>query len=304
VFARNALSPGKDTLTSVPSLLLGKTIARFEPVSERAAVVRFAGDETDSDYPTGQSIFSAARAHGYSVAVAGWALPYCRLFGKDLARCEMSGGAPDVWFAAIPTPPKREIAPILRSQLEALFTSNLCPLNTLVQRREHFASEFKSLLLSARDYAGDPSLDLVFLHISSPHLPGICRDVLATGCPDNEYLGNLMVADMVVAELRRRLETAGLWEQTALIVSADHPFRHSQDVDGKADPRVPYLVHLPGQHSQWTYDAPLETIVSRDLTLSLLDGELQSPGQVIDWLDNRSSSSFRLRQRVGELRNR
>jgi len=199
----------------------------------------------------------------------------------------MSGAAPDVWFAAIPTPSNRGIGPIFRSQIEALLTTNLYTLGTDVQRRGHFVAEFRSLMATAVKYSSDPSLDFVFLHISSPHLPGICGSILPAGCPASEYLGNLLVADKVAGDLRNSLESAGLSETTAVIVSADHPFRHSRDIDGKSDIRVPFLVHVPGQRSQLIHERPLNTIVTRDLVFGLLGGELQSSQQVVEWLTNR-----------------
>ena len=40
------------------------------------------------------------------------------------------------------------------------------------------------------------------------------------------------------------MKSAGLWESTTVLISADHPYRESEALDGKSDPRVPFLLKL------------------------------------------------------------
>ncbi len=99
--------------------------------------------------------------------------------------------------------------------------------------------------------------------------------------------------------MRRRLEEAGLWERTAVVVTSDHNWRQSFSLDGKTDARVPFLVKLPAQKEGITYETELSTVLAHDLVLAILRGELSQAEQVRGWLSERRS-----REQVGPGRNR
>jgi hypothetical protein len=170
--------------------------------------------------------------------------------------------------------------------------------------REKYTVRYKRVLESALKAAVDPDLDLVLVHSPAPHPPGI-YDRLKNDFSlesKNGYIDNLELVDRTTGDLRRAMESAGIWDQTTVIVSADHwwrtemwsrgPFWTREDAaasGGKMDHRIPFLVKLAGQREQLTYTAGFNTIATHDLILALMRGEVSSPVSVADWLDRHRS---------------
>ena len=92
--------------------------------------------------------------------------------------------------------------------------------------------------------------------------------------------------------VRRSIEEAGLWNQSAVLVSADHGWRTpfwrnspgwtaAEEAASHSDTAtVPLLLKLPGQTSGAFYDKPLATIVTRRLIVDILSGRLADPAAI------------------------
>ena len=80
------------------------------------------------------------------------------------------------------------------------------------------------------------------------------------------------------------MTTAGLWDKTTVLVTSDHPNRSSMSVDGKSDPRVPFLLKLAGQISGLTYRPILRTVVTKSLLVAILNREITTPEEATLWL--------------------
>ena len=90
------------------------------------------------------------------------------------------------------------------------------------------------------------------------------------------------------------MEQAGLWQHTALLVSADHGWRTSYwrgGTDWTAEDEavshvdtsgVPFLLRLPGQESGVTYEKRFRTILTRTLIDEILAGRLSDARDVTD----------------------
>src|SRR5262245_26591823 len=111
----------------------------------------------------------------------------------------------------------------------------------------------------------------------------------------DEYFDNLVLADRAFEELPRAMQRASVWEQTTVLISSDHGWRNDvrgelTDVVHTALPRkplplVPFLLKLPGHDQPLDYSASLNTILTHDLILELIRGELSTPRRVVSWLD-------------------
>ena len=132
--------------------------------------------------------------------------------------------------------------------------------------------------------------NLILIHWPVPHMPGIysrCQgDLDYSG--RGTYIDNLALVDRTLLEIRRAMETAGVWDSTTVLLSADHFYRNATLLDGKSDHRVPFLLKLAGQTTRSDYKRPFNTVVTHDLVLAILRGELQEPESVARWLDHRS----------------
>jgi len=286
--ARHATSPGMRTLTSVPALLSGSRVSDLQPASETAAIARFEGEREPRDYRSAETIFDLAHARHYRSAALGWYLPYPRLFGDVVEECYWSGAAYYLIFPSIPPAEDGMPSQILARQMQLWANTNAHSFGLAARQRRDYARELRELLDRAKRAGADPDLDLVFLHIPAPHPPGICREVLGEGCPENAYFGNLRVADWAAGELLSAIESGPRGGETALLLSSDHPFRRPQETDGKFDARVPFLVRLPRQAEGADYDRPFNTVLSRDLAAAILQGRLRGAADVAEWIDRSS----------------
>lgn len=58
----------------------------------------------------------------------------------------------------------------------------------------------------------------------------------------------------------------------------------------KTQPYVPFLLKLPGQHEAFQYHREFNNVVSADLLLKALFGELKTPRQAMEFLDGRPAT--------------
>jgi arylsulfatase A-like enzyme len=147
----------------------------------------------------------------------------------------------------------------------------------------------------AKSAVANPELDLVFIHLPVPHLPRLYdrrqrKMIGPRRHQSSDYLDNLALADRTIGELRASMENTGLWDRTAVIVTSDHSFRESRELDGKRDFRVPFIVKLPGK-TEWTeFSEPIGLIVLAQLALELLDNGPHDAHDLSGWMSARSDN--------------
>jgi hypothetical protein len=310
VYAINAYPPAPLTYMSMPALITGRLVAQVTPVRADELMVRFDGEQTAVDWSTQPNVFSEARKLGFNTGLAGWCHPYCEVVGGSLSKCEevKEKNNDEITLKAsmflqaeglistVPLVPQAAIPVIQRVDF----------VNRIVTtgEREKYTVRYKRVLESALKAAVDPDLDLVFVHSPAPHPPGIYDRVKNDFSLEskNGYIDNLELVDRTIGDLRRAMESAGIWDQTTVIISADHwwrtemwsrgPFWTREDgaaSRGKMDHRIPFVLKLAGQREQLTYTAGFNTVVTHDLILALMRGEVSSAASVADWLDRHRS---------------
>jgi hypothetical protein len=165
------------------------------------------------------------------------------------------------------------------------------PRATLVLREK--SEMLGALNRHALDVVADPKIGLALIHLPVPHPPAIF-DTASGDYPEagRSYADDVALADRELGMLRQAMETAGLWDGSAILVSADHGWRTAfwrgsgnwtsgdeaasrQDTSG-----VPFLLKLPGQETGSIYREPFNTIVTRSLITAILDGQLTDPEAV------------------------
>jgi arylsulfatase A-like enzyme len=167
-------------------------------------------------------------------------------------------------------------------------------------RQARCLNVYESVMEDAKRAVVDPSLGPTLLHFPIPHPPIIYNRRSGDFRVDRacNYLDNLALVDRAFGELRREMESAGTWETTTIIVSSDHPLREKKWGNGngwpqedfaaitaRTDPRVPFIVKLAGHTQAISYDSPFNTVLTHDLLLAILGGEVSSPQNVIEWLE-------------------
>jgi hypothetical protein len=147
--------------------------------------------------------------------------------------------------------------------------------------------------------AEDRQIDFLFAHLPTPHMFAVYdrarRDFMLSGRID--YLDNLALVDRTIGELRRELEHDGLWDSTTLIVSSDHGLRpelwrghygwdaQMEQLSAEATSRVPFIVKLAGQHTPVRFEQPFSAVVTGDLALAILGGQVSTAPEAAAWLD-------------------
>src|SRR5262249_53418387 len=89
IWAAQAFSPPDDTVSSLPSLVSGKELSA--DADGPASLALYGKDAPTAHLTPQMTIFAEVRALGGNSAVAGWYLPYCRLFPGVLSECTFYG---------------------------------------------------------------------------------------------------------------------------------------------------------------------------------------------------------------------
>jgi len=254
-YASSAKSPADSTELSMPSLILGEQVIAVSPRAPDSLYLRTRSRTEGFACSAVPNVFDKARELGFNTALVGWFHPYGRLLNRSLTKC--------YWTASW-----------LNSGVEEPFNPH---------------GLWDALLFRA-----DPSIGLALIHLPIPHPPAINsrsgRGLTAQG--RNGYLDSVALVDQTLGLLRRRMEQAGLWDTSAVLVSADHGWRTHLwrgDPDWTPDDEsashtdasgVPFLLKLSGQSSGVLYTKPLRTIVTSRLITEILSGRLTDPAAI------------------------
>jgi hypothetical protein len=276
LFATSAVPPADCTLQSMPSLILGRCISSVSLANTCDPSITFADTGATSTLSGHPSVFSEARALGFNTALVGWYIPYNRWLGDSLNFCE--------WYAY----PYFEVARAETFKLEICL--QIRSLAEAFNIRQLFVDMHRRSLRTSLSVVTNSTYGLVLLHLPAPHPPGVYKadkgKFTIWGMPRvGGYFNNVGLADHELGELRRAMETSGEWNKTWIIVSADHSWRGSANYDGRRDYRVAYLVKPPGTNDYLAYSRQFNTILTHDLILAILRGEVTNQPSTACWLD-------------------
>jgi len=296
VYARNAFPPSAYTIFSMPSLTQGRQddlVGDAKPLDEKTLEIRYLS-KRKSVWGLESTVFSEARAIGMNSGVVGWYLPYCRVFPQVLSSCEwfeMSRQHNSYDMTLDRTEP---LSSVMQNEVRSLAETNfLSPFGQSLTTRKH-SRTYDALTAAAREMTVDPKLNLVLLHLPIPHWPYFYNRRTGTYDLRNSlvygYLDGLVLADLTLGLIRRDLEAAGMWDRTTVLVSSDHSHRSApRNLDGKTNPRVPFLLKLAGQKTGVEFPSDFNTVLTKELLLAILKSEVSTPRQAIEWLARHKS---------------
>jgi hypothetical protein len=295
LYATNVYSPSDSTLVSVPALISGKLLSNAELVSASKLMVTIDGAQKAVSWNGESNLFSKAREAGFNTAAIGWYLPCCDLIPESLTSCSWI----DSEAANLGESMSEQIGklvgtiPFVSRVGKAYFDREELNRNKAI--RSH-----NGMLETAKKLVVDPDIGLVLLHWQVPHPPNVYRrdtdEFQVTG--ESSYLDNLRLVDRTLGELRRVMEESGTWENTHVLLTADHWWRSSMwrvlgpwtsedaaTFKSDSDHRVPFMLKLAGQKKMVTYEPVFNNVLTHDLVLALLGSGLSSADSVADWLD-------------------
>lgn len=287
VRASSAYPPGEHTSVSIPSLTTGRVVANAKPRGPDELWLTYAGEPHPVTWSGQPNIFSVARALGWNTAVVGWYVPYCRVVNTSLSSCQW-------WEMGLHyNVMGKGLGEVLANQARSLFETNARSVfGQSLSTLQHMQT-YRAFLDRAKEVATNPDLRFILLHFPVPHAPHFYDRMSGKhtlkNSPLSGYLGALELTDRTLGELRRAMENADVWETATIVLSSDHSFRSADLLDGKLDRRVPFLIKMSGQKEGITYDSPMNTVLTHDLLLAVLRGEVGSARDVVAWLDKHRS---------------
>jgi hypothetical protein len=318
IMATNAYPPAIVTMLSIPALVTGRLVTEARASNYNELMIKFDGASERVGWSTQPNVFSRTREIGGAAAVVGWYHPYCRVIGGDLTRCLFTGlvyeNELDVRNQSIPQSMLKHFriagltAPMVHYVLPESLKSDL----KFDLKFDHKSDKWKvayieSMKRIAQEGAAaatDSAISLIMIHFPAPHFPYVYDrrkdDITFEGGVN--YFDNLEFVDRTFRDLRRVMERAGWWDDTVVLVSSDHWWKFYQwqgiqpltEEEKSAtseviDYRVPFMLKLKRQRENVIYNPPFNTVLSQDLILALLRGELSTPSDVTAWLDRHRS---------------
>jgi hypothetical protein len=274
LFCVNACSPHGSTISSMPALISGQRLSKIGIANASDLYVQVADTGASTTWQKLPSVFAEARALGANTALVGWYHPYDRVLGKGLNYC--------AWYPFPAFEPARAVtfAAALRREIGCI--------PWVLHVRRIFIGVCQDSLRESLSLVTNQVYGLTLLHLPPPHTPGVYlpeKDQFTFwGMPKViGYLRNLALADHELGQMRHAMETSGQWDKTWLIVSADHSYGGA--LLGQHDMRVPFIVKPPGANEPITYAPKINTILTHDLILAILRGEITSQRELVPWLD-------------------
>ena len=275
----NVQSPARNTSESIPSYLFGHAVQKLEPLGPRAFELHLQdGRRVRGDSLT--SFIERAAHTGVRAAVVGFYLPYCRLpLARTAVHCRWQPFVADGIMSASASTVTKAVVRQLRD------------LNPLNNRRTHMRRVQQSVRIGT-DFAADPRLDLVFLHLPIPHQPSVYdrqrKRYVALSLRDG-YINNLALADRVLGEIRRAMEASGTWDSSTVIVTSDHGWRANPARTSDDTRHIPFLVKAKEIAGAVRDSTPLNSLLLGNLVLDVLNGAPASAPEVIRVLSARPS---------------
>ena len=306
-YATGAHSQADSTLISMPSLILGEPVAEALPLEPDRLWLRTPKRPDGFAWDSVPNVFDQARQLGFDTALAGWFHPYGRLLNRSLTRCYWVAG----WLTSgmeEPTEP-HGLSQAMGDRAEWQFAAmpgigHLPGIFPGVHQRQAMIERFVYLRGRALELAADPSMGLVLLHLPLPHPPGIYdrarQEFSLRGRVG--YADNLALVDRTVGMLREKMEAAGLWERTAVLISADHGWRagnwrgtpewtpEEETLSHMDTSGVPFTLKLPEQTAGLVYGGAFNTIVTKSLILATLSGRLSDPDAIVRAIEDPDST--------------
>jgi hypothetical protein len=294
---------GIKTEVVIPSLFVGRPMSAITSNRHGVLLWRSNSEMSWRQFDPKATLFAAARRQGWGTGVAGWYNPYCRVLATTVDHCywtpqDFAGG---LRFNRLSSQRStlqnaRDALPLV-SQVENAVEH--------LNRRQRHHSEYLCVLQQAKSLIQDTNIRFAFVHLPVPHPPGIYPDPLAGGLED--YLGNLILADRTLADLRMAIEKTAAASDTILIVSSDHSWRvgmwrgtpgwtqaeERASNGGQFDDRPVLEMHFPGQTQQnaKSIDRPVNAMIVHSLLLDIFTGKITGPEDVNDALEAETAAA-------------
>ncbi len=281
-YATAAKAPEDETILSMPAFLAGEKIKSATPKAIDELKLKSADADEEFSWGDKKNIFDRVNERDGKTALSGVFLPYCRIIQDSLDFCSWQP------FGTVKHNTDYGIFEAMLTQFRAPFA--ISPFN----QRQHAMDVHKEIYNDAVNLVKKDELNLVLVHWSIPHYPWIYdreQEDFSRWNYDLErgYYDNLALVDKTIADMKAAMQEANTWDNTHLIVSSDHPWRMHlfPTYDDKYDDRIPFLVRFAGEENKVKFEESFNTVITHDIILEILDGEISNPEELYEWLNKR-----------------
>ena len=274
--------PGGETPISIPGYYTGRLVNYIAHDGPRELDLRFHGEQKSVPWSAQTSVFDRARALNANTALLEWYHPTCRVL-NNLTYCKW-------WPMAMQHNSMGEsFWQILPNQTRSLLETNILSLFGRTLTGEQQVGVYHDMMGEAEKLLRDPAYSLVVIHLPVPHAPHTydrsTRTFTLGNKPYKGYIDSLALLDVTLGELRSVMQSAGTWDSSAVLFTSDHMYRDAEQLDGKSDGRIPYLLKLPGQKEGAAYAEHFNAVLTADLLLDVMRGEVRDAPAAAAWLD-------------------
>ncbi|HTP30547.1 MAG TPA: sulfatase-like hydrolase/transferase [Candidatus Acidoferrales bacterium] len=284
-FADHARPPGPETSISIPAYFTGRPVKGVVYDGPSELQVEFSGTGKLAPWSKEPNVFTRAHDLGFNTAAVEWFHPTCRVL-SGLASCEW-------WQIALQANSMgHSFGELVPDQARSLFETSLLSVFGQSLGVESHIATYRAILRDGIQTANNARYGFTFIHLPIPHAPhGYDRrtgQFELRNSPIRGYVDSLALLDVAVGELRREMIKAGTWDGTTVLITSDHPYREAEVLDGKSDPRIPWILKMAHQREGVVYSRSFNAVLTQDLLLGVLRGELANASDVGRWLDCRN----------------
>ena len=288
--AGNALPPGPETPISIPGYYGGRSIDWVVYDGPRELLLwQHKGEGHLVPWSAQPNVFQRAGELGVNTALVEWFHPACRVL-SGLNYCTWRPMAMQYNSMG------NSFWQILPHQARSLFETTIFSLFGRPLSAEQQTNVYHAILREAESLANDTDFGFTLVHLPVPHAPHAYNrktgEFTLGNAPIAGYVDSLALLDRSVGEIRRSMENAGTWDSTTVLFTSDHPYREAEQLDGKSDPRIPYLLKLASQKEPVAYTPQFNAVLTADLLMAVLRGEISDPASATAWLDRNRARSL------------
>lgn len=277
----NVLPVVNETEEAIPSILLGKEVTRVDFTYNNHLKISV-GKNRFQPFDPDHTPFALARQQAMTTGIAGWYNPYCGTLAPHTNQCFWAGGM--LFPAAF--------------QGGGFWQDFLSPWNRYYHRLSHRnlnqpamrarIRAYRELMRHAKRLLAPDGPDFVLIHLPLPHPPGFYNRVTKQldDSTSHSYIDNLALADRTLGTFMTILQRSARWQKTSVVICSDHSWRvhmwahhkfwTAEDEaasQGKFDPRPMLIVHVAGQTSTATVDAPFSLLGVHNVLDDLIQGK-------------------------------
>lgn len=298
--AHNVARTSSKTFTAIPSTLSGHRIDYAKRIAGDRLLTQYAAEYYPRIWHEQETMFSDARETGYNVGVVATAFhPVCRMFPQYISRCVIDDHPYDYEFKTV----FNRLDDVIHDTLWQVPPIRRVLFGERKKFHSHWGIHLKlSNINSLIEMSTDRDISFVYSHLFLPHAPNIWNSIKKEYMYENEdepinYFHSIVFLDKVIGRLRRQLEASGLWEETALVLTADTGNVGSQAGNGKIafskwghdkKNRVPLIIHLPGDDSRFDLNRRVSAQTLRPVVKRIMSGDLtrhDQIGEVMEYVD-------------------